>query len=151
MAGHNDIERFLAKVREVESGCHEWQGTLHRTGYGKFWFAGRTGYAHRAAYSLFVGDPGELRVLHRCDNRRCVNTEHLFLGTDRDNVRDMHAKGRAVGRRKVSDELALRILALLATDRSQQSIADEVGISQITVSRIKLGQRVYLTRIQKGI
>lgn len=138
-------ERFMQYVKPMESGCHEWQSTIRRDGYGAFWFGGRKSLAHRVAYSLFVGDPGELRVLHRCDNRRCVNPEHLFLGTDQDNVRDMWAKGRGVGRRTVTDEMVERIRALRAAGQSQQSIADEIGASQITVSRILRGQRLFLT------
>jgi len=138
-------ERFLQYVKPGQGGCQEWQSTLHRTGYGKFWFEGRQAFAHRVAFSLFVGDPGELRVLHRCDNRKCVNPEHLFLGTSADNVRDMWAKGRGWGRRKLTDEQVLRIKGLLDGGVSQQRIADEIGISQITVSRIKRGQRLYLS------
>jgi hypothetical protein len=139
-------QRFLAKVREVASGCHEWQSTLHRQGYGKFWRDGRQELAHRVAYELFVGAiPVDTLVLHRCDNPRCVNPAHLFLGTHQDNTRDMLAKGRGVGRRKVSAEQLARIQRLLAFGRPQSAIAAEVGISQPTISKIKLGQRIYLS------
>jgi hypothetical protein len=145
--------RFLQYAKPMEGGCHEWQSTLHRDGYGKFWLGGKTKAAHRVAYGLFVGDPGELCVLHKCDNRKCVNPDHLFLGTDRDNIVDMWNKGRGVGRRKLKREQVERIKTLLIFGRSQQSIADEFGVSQITVSRIKLGQRRYLSFIDesKGI
>lgn len=145
-----DKQGFSERVEVVQSGCHEWRSSLHRDGYGKALHEGKTVSAHRLAYLLFVGEiPDGLCVLHRCDNRKCVNTEHLFLGTYRDNVIDMHAKGRAVGRRKLSDESVRRIQSLLASGHTQQSIADEIGISQITVSRIKLGQRRYLSFLSR--
>lgn len=141
-------QRFWSKAETVESGCHEWQSTLHRSGYGKFWLNGRQAYAHRIAWELVNGRaPEGMRVLHRCDNRRCVNPEHLFLGTDRDNVRDMHSKGRAWGRRKLTNGAVKNVLAMLASGQSQQQIANAVGVSQITVSRIKLGRRQYLSQI----
>jgi hypothetical protein len=140
-------ESFLQRVKQMPSGCHEWQSSLHRDGYGKTYHDGKTISAHRLAYRLFVGEPGELCVLHRCDNRKCVNPDHLYVGTYKDNARDMHSRGRAVGRRKLSDSQVQDILRLLDFGHSQQAIADRVGISQITVSRIKLGQRAYLSRI----
>jgi len=88
-------ERFLAQVpyRPVE-GCWEWTGKL-QFGYGHARFRGKTEAAHRVAWRVFRGPiPEELNVLHQCDNRRCVRPDHLFLGTQLDNMRDMFAKGR---------------------------------------------------------
>ena len=50
--------RFEAKVKKMESGCHEWQSTIHRDGYGKIWWDGRQVQAHRVAYMIYTGDPG---------------------------------------------------------------------------------------------
>jgi hypothetical protein len=87
--------RFWAKVQRGE-GCWEWQGANNGKGYGCFGKEGsRPYYAHRFSWELHAGPiPDGLFVLHRCDNRRCVNPEHLFLGTQGDNMRDMIAKGR---------------------------------------------------------
>ena len=130
------IKRFLAKVEKMDSGCHEWQSTLHRDGYGRFYHDGKQVLAHRASYELFVGTTKGQWVLHKCDNRKCVNTEHLFLGTRLDNIQDMDAKGRRGSQCKVTKEQVEEIKHLLSDRYSQQSIADKFGISQGAVSRI---------------
>lgn len=82
-------------------GCWEWSLGKDRVGYGrlKVQMGSRDCFrftsAHRYAYEVFVGPiPERMNVLHRCDNRSCCNPKHLFLGTQQDNMRDMHAKGR---------------------------------------------------------
>lgn len=88
--------RFWTKVLPVESGCWEWQAGRNEHGYGLF-ATRRSGRsrAHRVAYERFVGPiPEGLHVLHTCDNPPCVNPAHLFLGTVKDNSKDMMRKGR---------------------------------------------------------
>jgi predicted XRE-type DNA-binding protein len=135
--------RFLQKVLEVESGCCEWQSTLDRSGYGKFYYEGRQAPAHRVSYRLFVGDPGEMHVLHRCDNRRCVNPDHLFLGTRQDNVADMDAKHRRGTKCKLTVAQAAEILSMLDQRFSQREVAERFGIHQTAVSRIKLSKTTH--------
>lgn len=133
-------KRFLEKVKVMESGCHEWQSTIHRDGYGKFFYLGRQVQAHRIAYMLFVGSPEGKFVCHSCDNRKCVNPEHLFLGTSKDNVADMDLKGRRNRIRKLTPEMVLKVREMLAQRYSQQYIADMFNVKQVAISRIKLGK-----------
>lgn len=92
--------RFWSKVGRAESGCWEWQWSVFKqTGYGQFALDSKTPVnAHRMSWELVNGTvPSGLFVLHKCDNRKCVNPEHLFLGNQQDNMEDMAKKGRHVG------------------------------------------------------
>lgn len=95
-------ERFWEKVRRVgPSSCWEWTAHCDRRGYGEIGSSGNRGKphlrAHRVSWEIHNGPiPDGLFVLHRCDNRKCVNPHHLFLGTAKDNTQDMLAKGRGV-------------------------------------------------------
>lgn len=83
-----DFEDYIEKI--PESGCWIWMAGT-RAGYGIY----KQVYAHRYSYEKYKGSISDgLHVLHRCDIRTCVNPEHLFLGTNDDNIADMVSKGR---------------------------------------------------------
>jgi hypothetical protein len=96
--GMSTIEqRFWAKVRKTDT-CWLWTAATSSGGYGSFGGIDRKIIgAHRFSYQLHYGPiPHDMCVLHSCDTPPCVNPDHLFLGTDADNIRDMMAKGRKV-------------------------------------------------------
>lgn len=88
-------ERFWSKVEKAE-GCWLWTAYRDDDGYGSIRVGRKAELAHRVAWWLTNGPiPPGLHVLHRCDRPECVNPDHLFLGTQLDNVVDMYRKGRA--------------------------------------------------------
>lgn len=124
------------------TGCHEWQRSTSK-GYGQLYVPGRPrpAHAHRFAWELAFGViPEGLHVLHKCDNRKCVNLEHLFLGTNLDNIRDKCRKGRATGpgysgeahpMAKLSWEIVRSIRAEYAAGGvSQRALAARYGTQQ---------------------
>lgn len=92
----NPILRFEEKVERIPfSGCWLWTGSCSHNGYGFFRFDGKNTQAHRVSYKLFRGEiPDGLFVCHHCDVPCCVNPDHLFVGSRRDNLNDAKKKGR---------------------------------------------------------
>ena len=95
----NDAERFWAKVDKTGE-CWEWTGSLGRGGYGKFGLNDKIVYSHRYSYVLHhpitidLWEHRDICVCHRCDNPKCINPAHLFLGSRADNMKDKETKGR---------------------------------------------------------
>jgi hypothetical protein len=89
------LDRFCARIRITERGCWEWVAARAYYGYGHFCFRGRHFSTHRLIHMWMYGPilPG-IYVLHHCDNPPCVNPDHLYRGTQKDNVRDMFLRGR---------------------------------------------------------
>lgn len=93
-----DFEEIITSNMVVDpgTGCWLWTGGLDRHGYGRFGFGHKKWKAHRASWEVFVGKiPDDMYMLHKCDNPQCIRPQHLFLGTQMDNMRDMQQKGRS--------------------------------------------------------
>lgn len=137
-------ERFWAKVNKTNS-CWLWTAGTYPVGYGKFAVANGTSAsttigAHRMAWRLTYGDPGTQHVLHRCDNRLCVNPAHLFLGTNFDNIADMVAKnrqsrGESSGLNTLTEQ-DVRAIRKAAVHQRQCELAAQYGVSRATICRI---------------
>lgn len=140
------VKRFWRYVQKTD-GCWMWTGQKRPNGYGYLKvptgepYKRRKIIASRISWELHYGQiPEGLSVCHKCDNPPCVNPDHLFLGTTKDNMADAAQKGRKTrGSRmntaKLTDEDVRRIRSLYP-GRTQQSIADEYGVSQRLVSLI---------------
>lgn len=144
--------RFWSKV-DKSGECWLWTGTPAARGYGAFSFKHRSLRAHRVAWELAYGAiPYSLLVCHRCDVRNCVRPDHLFLGTDADNITDAKAKGRLnpplkVGHRfhcvgsdnnaaKLTEDAVLEIRSRHVAGETQVALARYFSVSQNCVWRI---------------
>jgi hypothetical protein len=139
-----DAVRFWAKVdKDGPGGCWLWISPFSPNGYGRFTVGGRSaspGYAHRMSW-LLAGRSLTPRMVicHKCDVRACVNPEHLFEGTRKDNSEDMKAKGRSPRgeqrpNAKLTYEDVLKVRDRYAAGEKQRLLAAAFGVSQQTIS-----------------
>lgn len=150
-------ERFWSKVQKTDS-CWTWIGARNKKGYGHFSWRkmGRPHLAHRFVLMLTgINIPEGMLVMHTCDNRACVNPDHLRMGTAANNSQDMVVKGRS--RRGESNQVAklkerevIEIKNLYASGGySQKTLAQRYGVSASSVSAIILGRNwKYTTETQ---
>ena len=142
--GVTELDRFEAKVHK-SGDCHEWTASFGNSGYGQFYFNCQKFSAHRKAYELYHGAiPEGMFVLHKCDNKKCVNPDHLFLGTHKENMQDKTVKGRqvkgsAIVQAVLTEPQVAEIKRLLREKTVHNKIAKEFGVSRATISMINNG------------
>lgn len=132
--------RFERHIQKTET-CWIWKGAISGTrGYGQIGFEGRRLYAHRASFEIYKGEiPEGLLICHECDNPSCVNPEHLFLGTYKDNMQDCSKKGRMrqeekIGWSVLKTEDVILIRELHKTGKySFPQLAKRFGVHTITI------------------
>ena len=140
---------FRRRTYRGSNGCWDWTGYVQSSGYGQFSVKGKRKLAHREAWRVYRGDiPKSSMILHICDNRRCCNPEHLFIGDARANNDDARTKGRArtpprdavtkPRHRKLSHEDVRRILL---GGEDGHVLAKALGVREQTIRQIRNGKR----------
>ena len=143
----NLLERFMSKVELIPfHSCWEWNGAKNLQGYGRIQTGSRTDGSrfsdgsHRVSWRLHFGEiPKGLDVLHRCDNTGCVNPNHLFLGTARDNIIDCSLKNRL--RKKIDDDQVIQIRRSIARGEKCVNLAKKFNVSASLIYQIKQNKK----------
>lgn len=126
-----DPEERLNNLCIVDASTECWVsiGAVDKDGYAYFSYDG-TKRGAISVWRLYKGEiPAGFNVCHSCDNRKCLNIAHLFLGTPKENIQDAVRKGRMAGPRKVSEQMAQSIRGMKLAGLSMQEIADNLEIS----------------------
>jgi len=143
---HHPVTRFMSNIVPSTIGkndCWQWKGAGKGNGYGAFSLNGKAIHAHRAAFILFHGkEPNGMDVCHTCDNRACVNPDHLFLGTRQENMADCITKGRA-SRRKgkhLLESQVQEIRRLVLSGERIAKVSRATGVAHPIISNIMKGK-----------
>lgn len=118
-----------------KTGCWIWQRAMMRNGYGQKLYRGKFDGAHRVSWLIHRGEiPRGIFVLHRCDVKKCVNPDHLFIGTQKDNILDMTMKGRTTSPLTADDVLFIKTLR--DNGETLQFIGDVFGVVKQCINNI---------------
>lgn len=132
------IQNFV-RMFSVGDGCWEWRGRLDDDGYGVLTSQKTKTSAHRFSWKQWNGEiPVGFCVLHKCDNRKCVRPDHLFLGTNRDNQLDKVGKGRQAkgsnhGQSKLTEEVVREIRKIPESEINFSEQGRKFGVSYVAV------------------
>lgn len=153
-------ERFWSKVNLAvgPDECWTWQASLDGRGYGQFSIGQNRMYrAHRLALELTgIEVPPNSVVCHRCDNKRCVNPGHLYVGTKKTNAADAVARGQVAhgqrnARSKLTEAQVSEVILRLRNGETQRSVADHFGVSQGAIWEINAGHNWVRTTAKTGL
>lgn len=147
------IQRFTKYTAFRHNGCVEWTGRISNKGYGFFTFVGDNVTAHRVSYVWANSKeiPKDRFVCHKCDNKRCVNPEHLYIGSRSDNAKDFHQRhpnahlfkewGKKLGMKSkvLSDSVITHVFFLRDNGLTYREIGDSLGINFRTAFNIVKG------------
>lgn len=147
--GKNSAERFLNSIYKNKDHCWEWIGHRNKGGYGRIRRNNLDWTSHRYSWFIHFGEiPNNLFVLHKCDNRICVNPDHLFLGTHKDNMKDMSNKKRTRDQNgskhscsKLNEFQVLEIRNRLSNGEEGKKLSIEFNVCPMTISNIKLRKK----------
>lgn len=141
------VMRFHSSYIKQPSGCWEWQKSLN-SGYGQISVDGTPMLAHRLSWIIHKGIlPGDLLVCHHCDNRKCVNPDHFFIGTHADNNKDAWNKNRTspppihLGERNNRAKLMTeQVNTIKEKSMPRLALADRFGVTYRTIAGIQRGE-----------
>lgn len=141
----SDLEKLAEKYTVSSNGCWEWKKPRPDGRANTFLYQGKVQIAYRAAWKIYNGPiPDNLCVLHHCDNGLCVNPNHLFLGTHKDNYEDMRLKGRsntAKGESKKSSKLTEKdIIEIKTSLLSRKELTLKFGVNRQTIADVLEGK-----------
>lgn len=150
MVKRSPKDRFLKFIRKTKT-CWIYTGSGGNSGYGNFWDGSKITMAHRFSYRAYKGEiPNKMCVCHSCDNKSCVNPEHLWLGTQKQNLDDMYRKGRNRKRSggtypigimshnaKLTKNEVLKIRNMYKTNNySHRTLAKMFGVSHFCIEQV---------------
>lgn len=130
----SDEKRFISRIQVIENGCWKFNSVSMAYYYRGFWFDGKKRYAHHFSWYRKTGEWPTLEVCHSCDNKACVNPEHLFHATHFENILDAREKG-LLGRNRITSSEMRKQIKELSSRMTQRAIAEKFGVSQPVISR----------------